>query len=414
MKPLRIGLITIGDEILSGRTQDTNASWLARYLFKKGFCLSSVVTAGDDRESLSRAMDFSLGNNEIVFTSGGLGPTEDDRTKKIVAQFFGLPLADSEVALGIVRGNYERQKKSWNPRSYYHQIPRSARPISNPVGLAPGLIIDQDDRLLLAAPGVPREFQAMVQGELFPYLRPRLPEGREQRMTIRSAGIEEEKIFLNSSLWDQLSRFGKVSSLPGSVGVDIIVHFDSHHLESKKKEIKALLEESFLRPYIWTWDERSLEEVIVDEAQRKNLSFSFAESCTGGLAGHRITNVPGASSVFLGSFVTYSNELKIKALGVRESTLRSHGAVSVEVANEMAHGARERAQSAVGLSFSGLAGPGGGGSEGRPVGMLAVSVATLGGVSGRISHAEGDRERRKWCFCRTGLLWLLETLKSLH
>ncbi len=415
---MSIGIIIIGDEVLLGRTQDTNTSWLGRYLFSQGLSLSLALTVGDDPQAIKDALNFMLKKVQLAVTSGGLGPTRDDITKQVLAEFFDAPLEENTKACEIVKKNYERHGKSWDSKSNnYHLIPRKFIPLNNPLGLAPGLAFKRDEKLILSAPGVPKEFQAMASKEFLSYL-PRTSSKRSpnnRKIIIRTSFIQEEEIFytITPKLWDRLSTFGKVSSLPNSTGVDILVMLrDRGNLASEsEKEIRQLLEHSPLQKYIWSWQDRRLEEIIVEKAQEKALTFCFAESCTGGLAASRITDVPGSSTVFMGSFVTYANNLKTNVLSVSSKTLSNTGAVSVSTVNEMAQAARKLSHAHAAISFSGIAGPSGGSIE-KPIGTVAISLATNQDVCGKLYRFQGDRSRLKQNFSQMGLLLLLRWIQN--
>ena len=412
-----IGLIVIGDEILWGRTRDTNTAWLGRYLFSQNLSLHFALSVGDHPQSIKTALHFMLAKVDIIITSGGLGPTRDDITKQVLADTFHTPLKECTKARAMAEANYNSRGKNWNPQSnHYHLIPKGFSPIHNPVGLAPGLSFQKDNNLILAGPGVPREFQSMFSTEFCPLIK-NLSGFKEEfsRLTIRTTGLSEEDLFYNLApdLWDQLRIFGKISSLPHPTGIDILITLQGTKADIKKKEqqIRSVLKKSPLYPSIWSWSDQSTEESIVEKAREKNLTFCFAESCTGGLAASRITDIPGSSDVFLGSFVTYSNQLKKSILGVQEKTLLNYGAVSVPTANEMAQLAREKSNAHMALAFSGIAGPGGG-SKSKPVGTVVISLATKNGVDGRPYRFQGERQQLKQYFAQMGLFLLHQQLKD--
>ena len=407
---ISVGFVAVGDELLQGRRAENNGAWLGRRLISQGLALHLATVVGDHGPAIASCLGSMLEQCRVVFVSGGLGPTEDDRTKEALAQTFGVPLVEDERAQALAKKHYESRGKAWHPgHNDYHLTPRGFTPVFNAKGLAPGFVHHRDGKLLLAAPGVPREFKAMVEGEFLPLLKAQgLLSSPSERVAVRTSGIAEEDIFqrLDPSLWEKLSRFGPVSSLPTTGGVDIAV---SLKVPGERKALEAILRESPLSPHIWSWEEGPLEELIVRRAQGPRKSFALAESCTGGLAACRITDVPGASEVFLGSFVTYANALKVSVLGVKEETLRAHGAVSGEVAREMAQGARERSGAHLALAFSGVAGPGGGTAE-TPVGSLHLGLVGPEGVRGQKCRFQGDRRELKERFVQAGLLLLLKAL----
>jgi len=229
---LNVSMIVIGDEILNGRTNDLNGSFLSRYLFKKGMNFKSLRFIHDDPADLIKAIDDSFKESDIVITSGGIGPTLDDKTKNILAQYFGKKIIERNDVAEVVTKNYSQFGRSWKPdQNFYHHFPEDFMAINNPRGLAPGIgYFDKNkQKLILAGPGVPREFTEIVELEFFPlikkYFEARLVENYQT--VIRTKNIPEEKIFfeLCPTLWSELSSFGKVSSLPHTIGIDIVTLF---------------------------------------------------------------------------------------------------------------------------------------------------------------------------------------------
>jgi len=234
--------------------------------------------------------------------------------------------------------------------------------------------------------------------------------------TVRTKRIPEEKIFRETAptLWGQLEQYGTVSSLPHIMGVDIGVKIkgaNTVELERKKSELRKIFESSPLMPNIWNFGTQSLEELIVGVANRKNISYGFAESCTGGLCSHRVTGISGSSQTFLGSVVCYSVAVKAKSLGVKTETLNNYGAVSEEAAKEMAVGVARSLNLDVGVSITGFAGPGGGSPE-KPVGTVYVGVHAQGKTQVFHYQFPGDREQLKQRFSQAALYLLLEELEK--
>src|SRR5690606_9678149 len=227
---MAIELIIIGDEILNGRTVDANMAWLAPWLFRRGLNLKHVTIVGDTREEILQAYETAWQRSKIIFTSGGIGPTKDDLTKAMMAEFAGKKLSEDAKAKAVVEDNYSRFGRQWTPElNSYHVVPEDFIITKNPNGLAPGLVWIDQGKALLAAPGVPREFENMVEQIFMPLLEEKgFPvTGEIAQVVCRTYGVPEEKIFgeLAPTLWGQLENFGKVSSLPHLTGVDIIVTF---------------------------------------------------------------------------------------------------------------------------------------------------------------------------------------------
>ncbi len=226
-KRMKLAMIIIGDEILSGRTADANGPWLTKFLASKGLELNEINIVHDDEELLVTALEKAFAHNDILLTTGGLGPTQDDKTKKVCANFFGKALKEDINAIDTVLVNYSRFDKKWTKENnFYHMFPESFTPINNPAGLAPGIFYQSGAKTLCCAPGVPREFQAMTEKEFWPRIKEAFSsELRKTTFSIRTVAIPEEVIFFDlcPGLWESLSAFGKISSLPHNIGVDIVI-----------------------------------------------------------------------------------------------------------------------------------------------------------------------------------------------
>lgn len=407
-------MLVIGDEILNGRTKDLNAQYLAKFLQKNGLHFKRAEFIRDDEIEFRSILTKALLDADIIITSGGIGPTLDDLTKKCLADYFSKPIEPSYEVEKVVTKNYERFMRTWVPgHNYYHHFPKDFLCFNNPKGLAPGLgfFDEKTKKLVLAAPGVPREFEAMVSEEFFPTIQ-NLFSHRLQKnyqTIVRTHSVPEEKIFgeLCPELWEDLSKFGKVSSLPHIIGIDIIVSYtgdDKTHLENQQK-IHNIFKNSNLKDHIWQFGNLDLNQLLLNTLLEKKITIGFAESCTGGLCSSKITDLSGASDVFMGSIICYSNEIKHNTLAVNKTTLEKHGAVSIEVAKEMALGAREKLGVDIAVSVTGIAGPLGG-SVDKPVGTVCFGVASKNHVWTYKHHMPGDRVKRKDRFSEYAL-WLL-------
>lgn len=415
--PLAVECIIIGDELLSGRTNDANGPVLARLCQRIGAQLRRVHVIGDDLTEIESTLKQASQNADIVVCSGGLGPTPDDRTKNALAQLLKVPLDDHAHARALLKVHYGRLKREWTQETnHYHLIPKGVTPIHNSKGLAPGLLAKNEDAVFLFLPGVPLEFEAMLEEHLLELASSLAPEMKARpTVTIRTHGVPEEKIFgqLCPGLWEQCESFGKLSSLPHYSGVDLVISAKEQMSEEAKNQweddIKKMIHSSALVDYVWQWGELSLPSYLLEKCREKKWTLGFAESCTGGLASSMITDIPGSSDVFLGSIICYANEIKQSLLGVKEQTLQEHGAVSTQCAQELAIGALETCSVDMAISFSGIAGPGGG-SEQKPVGTVAIAVATKEGVTSELFHFHGGRTHLKKRFAAKGMQMALKKL----
>ena len=421
----KTALIVIGDEILNGRTRDLNAHWLSTFLYEESFDLTTVLFIKDDESTIKSTLDFVLNHNKckLVITSGGLGPTIDDKTKNVISKYFQKNLIESEIAKKIVLKNYERFGRPWTPKlNHYHFIPDEMTALNNPVGLAPGLFWQNTQGQIIAcAPGVPQEFKEMLKQEILPKASSLLKKSQLKnfQVVIKTQGIPEEKIFneLCPSLWPDLEKFGKVSSLPQTIGIDIIVSIfcDEPTFIKVRNEIHHIILNSPLQQFVWQLGDSSLPDLVFNLAKEKKYTIAFAESCTGGLVSSKMTNLNGVSEVFWGSVICYDNSIKRNILNVKASTLQNFGAVSLEVASEMASGVLELCKVDFAVSITGIAGPAGGTIE-KPVGTVAIATAqrTNGKIVTKVNkyHFPGDRMRLKERFAEKALHDLYLNMKN--
>lgn len=415
---MNIGLLVIGDEILNGKISDLNAAWLTRFVQQTPLILKSVLFVKDDEKEMMDGLNYLRERSDIILTTGGIGPTKDDKTKEVMAKFHGKKLIENQDAKELAIKLYKKINREWSAdKSNYHMLPEGFIATDNPGGLAPGLVFNTEDKIYMSAPGVPREFQLMFEQVFLPIILERAGDDRKEYeiFNIRTHGIPEEKIFfeLCPTLWEELEVFGKVASLPQITGVDITLVLEKNNeIENKKNKIKSIVENSPLKESIWQYGMLSLPSFILEVAKSKKLTFSFAESCTGGLSSSRITDISGSSAAFLGGVVAYDNQVKIDLLGVKEETLKNNGAVSAQTAKEMAEGCRTHLKTDLAISYSGIAGPGGGSAE-KPVGTVAIGWATPHDSGSDLYHFHGDREKLKMRFSEKGLYKLLELINTI-
>lgn len=414
---LSVSMIVIGDEILNGRTTDLNGSWLSKYLFERGLQFKSLRFIRDNVDEINNALTAALNDSDIVITSGGIGPTLDDKTKNTLANYFGKKIIESPEVAQIVTDNYIRFGRTWTKETnHYHFFPEDFIATSNPKGLAPGITyFSEDKKLIMAGPGVPREFTEIVDLEFFPLIKKYFSERFEENFqtVIRTQGVPEEKIFfeLCPTLWSDLEKFGKVSSLPHTIGIDIVISYHgdaASHLVTQQK-IKELIMSTPLKDNVWQWGNKQISELVLEKAKNKKCTFAFAESCTGGLTSSKITDLPGSSAVFHGGIISYDNSVKENVLKVKSETLKNFGAVSIETAAEMARGARELLKTDFAVSITGIAGPTGGSPE-KPKGTVAIGFASKDKSGAHLFHFPGDRIRLKERFSDKALLTMLELM----
>jgi nicotinamide-nucleotide amidase len=398
----QVELITIGDELLLGFTVDTNAAHISRALAASGIEIVRRTTVGDEAEKIAQAVREALDRTGAVITTGGLGPTSDDLTKPAIARIFGREMKlDEAIAAKIEERWRTRFPNSVFPSTNRTQaeIPEGARILTNRHGTAPGIWLeDERGRWVAMMPGVPREMRGMLAEELLPAIEART-EGAGTVVlsgTMRTTGIAESAIaeLLGPGfLGDPQTELGSLplAYLPGVAGVDLRVTVKGRSQARAQELVKQAMVKlrSRVGAYAYGEDDADLAAVVIDRCRALKLRLAVAESCTGGLLGERLTNIPGSSDVFLGGVIAYHNDLKKELLGVRAEDLERNGAVSEQVALQMASGIRERTGADVGVSVTGIAGPGGGTPE-KPVGLVWIAVHSSEAKARRF-HVVGDR-----------------------
>lgn len=369
-------VINTGTELLLGDVLNSHLAFIAREIFPLGLRVDRQI-AVPDGAPIRTALEAEWSRAEIIFMTGGLGPTTDDITREITAEFLGLKLRhDAGVMAAISARARRRGFKLTDRTSRQADVPEGAIVLANENGSAPGLYLPPDASALKRSPhlfllpGPPRELQPMFMKSVLPILRMIVPEqSTADRRMYRITGIGESLV--EEAVGQRLLDLGEIEvgycARPGEVDLRVV---GEHSLLDRAEEIVT----TALGDNVFSRQDESLEEVVIKLLTRNKKTLAVAESCTGGFLAHRITNIPGASAAFLAGYVTYSNEAKEKMLGVDPKLISTHGAVSEEVARAMAEGARQRASASFGLSTTGIAGPSGG-SEEKPVGTVFVALA---------------------------------------
>ena len=402
MSSFQVELITIGDELLLGFTVDTNAAHISRTLAASGIEIVRRTTVGDDAEKIADAVREALDRTGAVITTGGLGPTSDDLTKPAIARIFGRGMKlDESIATQIEQRWRARFPTSAFPATNRTQaeIPEGARILTNRHGTAPGIWLEDDKgRWVAMMPGVPREMRGMLAEELLPAIKSRTkgPESVILSGTLRTTGIAESAIaqLLGPNfLGEPITELGSLplAYLPGVAGVDLRVTAKGLPPERAAKLVREAIVKLRDRvgAYAYGEDDADLAAVVLERCRALNLKLAVAESCTGGMLGERITSIPGSSDVFLGGVIAYHNDVKKGSLGVRAEDIERYGSVSEQVALQMAAGVREKTGADVGVSVTGIAGPGGGTAE-KPVGLVWIAVHGSDAKARRF-HVGGDR-----------------------
>jgi len=414
---MKIGLLIIGSEVLDGKISDLNTKILADFLRTNHLEITESMVARDNAESILNALQI-LSKHDVIITSGGLGPTKDDITKEILAKFTSNKLQYCEDAVKIAEANYGRFNRPFPGKEHgYCYLPENFIPLENSTGFAPAFYTKFNNSFIISGPGVPREFYSLLKDHFLTIVADKINKNELiDNVIIRTKNVPEEKIFgeVDPTLWDHLAQYGDVSSLPILMGVDVGVKVrakSNDEMAEKVQAVKKIFEASPVSKHIWHWGNESIEEKIVVLANQKKIRFGFAESATGGLCSHRVTNMSGASQSFMGSVICYDEKVKEHILGVKRETLEKHSAVSVECAQEMSQGLHKNFSLDIAISITGYAGPGGGNDK-FPVGTVCIGRTTKSGSSVEVLHLKGDREILKQRFSQAAMYALLEELEK--
>jgi nicotinamide-nucleotide amidase len=367
---MRVIVINTGTELLLGDVLNSHLSFIAREIFPLGLRVDRQITVPDG-EAIRNAVEESLGAAEIIFITGGLGPTTDDITREITADLLGLKLEhDPEILRAIQARAAQRGFRLTDRVARQADVPKGAKVLPNEHGSAPGLYLEKPGTHLFLLPGPPRELHPMFRKSVLPILRDIVPaETTTNRRMFRIAGMGES--IVEEAVGEQLQALPGLElgycARPGEIDLRLVG--ESSVLDEAERIVREKLGSA-----IYSTDGSDLEAAIVKLLTERKQTLAVAESCTGGYLAHRITNVSGASAIFLGGCVTYSNEAKVDMLGVERELIDRHGAVSKQVVQAMAEGARAKANSDFALATTGIAGPGGG-SEEKPVGTVFTALA---------------------------------------
>ena len=366
---MNVGLITIGNELLSGFTTDTNSAWIGQSVLEVGAEITWHMTIGDQYKHITAALDQVPEDIKVVLVTGGLGPTHDDITQKTLFKYFDVKPVFDEDYWNILNARMVKRARVMPEINKNQAIrPNKGSVIPNNSGSARGLHLNNDRMDVFAMPGVHREMKDMMSNTIVPWILDKTKSKIYVR-TLRTTGAMEsvlaEKLV---DVTDDTKRV-TVAFLPQFTGVDIRLTCPKNNpLIEIEKKIRDRVDK-----YVYATGAVNLEETVGDMLVKYGYTISTAESCTGGLIGHRFTNVPGSSKYYLGSVVCYNNNMKMKTLGVRQSTLKKFGAVSKQTATEMAKGVRDLFESDMAIAVTGIAGPGGS-TEGKPVGLVYITL----------------------------------------
>lgn len=393
---MKADLITIGDEILIGQIIDTNSAWMARKLNDEGIAVRQITSISDDHDHMLETLTDTSDKVDLVLITGGLGPTKDDRTKDAICQFFDTQLVSDENVLKHIEALLAPRGVQMNGLNRDQAlVPESAVVLHNRMGTAPGLWMEKDGCVFVFMPGVPFEMKTLVTEQILPCIRTRFKTTPIIHRTVLSQGLPESMLAERIADWeDNLPPFIKLAYLPNPMHIRLRLSASGEDRDMMNRVLDEKVEEllEIIPEQVFGFEDETLTGNIGKMLKQRNQTVGTAESCTGGNIAHFFTSDAGSSDYFRGSVVAYSNEVKEKVLGVPEKVLIEHGAVSAEVVEAMATGARKVLNVDYVVATSGVAGPTGGTPE-KPVGLVWIAVAGPDGVISKKYNFGNDRGR---------------------
>ncbi|SKC73981.1 competence/damage-inducible protein A [Maledivibacter halophilus] len=387
-------ILTVGTELLMGQIVNTNAAFLSKELNGLGINVLYHLTVGDNNDRLEKMFKNVLEISDLIITTGGLGPTQDDLTKETISKSLGRELVMHKPTYEKILSFFERINKEMSINNEKQAfVPEGSIILDNNNGTAPGFIIEENEKIIISLPGPPNEMKGIFLNSVMPYLLSK-SELKIKSKVLKFVGVGESKLetLLEDLITGQSNPTLATYAKSGEVSLRISAKAQTD------EEIEALINpiceeiEKRLREYIYSYDNESLEKVVADMLIGNNYSISLAESCTGGLLASKLTSIPGISNALDRSIVTYSNRAKHEELGVDKEILKKFGAVSEETAAAMAEGLRAITNSDICLSITGIAGPSGGTPE-KPVGLVYIAIATNKNTIIKKLNLNGDRNK---------------------
>lgn len=408
---MKAEIIAVGTEILLGDILNTNAQFLAQQLAELGIDVYYQTVVGDNPKRLEETLFSAFQRSDIIVTTGGLGPTEDDLTKEIGAKYFEEKLLLDERALGRIQKYFNKTGRVMTENNIKQAyVPENGIVLYNENGTAPGIIIEKNEKILVMLPGPPKETVPMFQNQVKPYLSKKNPFTFVSRV-LRVAGVGESA--METKVKDLIHQQDNPTIAPYAKGLESILRITAKARTEKEAEelISPVANQIYARlgNAVYGEGDTNLQTVVAELLIQKNKTIATAESCTGGMLAATLVDYPGISKVFLDGTVTYSNEAKMKRIGVKSETLDMFGAVSSQTAQEMAEGVAKTAGTSIGISTTGIAGPDGG-SEEKPVGLVYVGLYIDGKVFAKEFHFVGKRDKIRERAVYNALDWLRKEL----
>lgn len=403
---MKTALLTVGTEILFGQIVNTNAAFLSQELNNLGYDVMYHYSVGDNPKRLEDLIHFAFHDCDMVITTGGLGPTQDDLTKEVIAKAMGDEIVQNEQCLKDLLGKYEEMGRHMSENNLKQaNMPSKAIPLPNDQGTAPGFWLEKDGKIIIAMPGPPREMTNMFKKQVKPRLE-KMQDSVIYYKILRAFDLGESKMetvllpLINGQTDPTIATYAKEGECSLRIASKRATLEEAKvavsHMEAKVLDI--------IGNFVYSCNDEELIDVVGKMLIEKNISVSCAESCTGGLFAGALTDIPGISSIFDRGIVTYSNRAKIEELGVKAETLDKFGAVSEETACEMSAGLQKKTGSDLCISVTGIAGPGGG-TEEKPVGLVYIGIAYEGKVTAVKSQYRDVSRRWNRDYAVLNMLW---------
>ena len=392
---MKTAILTVGTEILFGQIVNTNAAFLSQELQNMGYDVMYHYSVGDNPGRLKELINFAFHDCDLILTTGGLGPTQDDLTKEVIAEAMGDVIVENEECMKALLDNYKKAGRTMTPNNLKQgYMPSRARVLPNDAGTAPGFALEKDGKLIISMPGPPREMKRMFELQVKPILESMQDSVIFYRI-IRTFGLGESSMetvllpLIDGQTDPTIATYAKEGEC------SLRVASKRATKEEAVAAVDRMIEDvnQLIGEYIYSYDDEDLVDVVGKLLLEKHITISCAESCTGGLFAAALTDIPGISEVFERGIVTYSNRAKMEELGVKAETLDKFGDVSPETACEMASGLAEKTGSDLCISVTGIAGPGGGTAE-KPVGLAYIGIAYKGQV--KAVKSQYRNVSRKW------------------
>jgi nicotinamide-nucleotide amidase len=413
---MNVSILSIGDELLIGQVVNTNASWMAELLNSIGFDIIEIRNIADKKEDLIRNLNQAREISDLILVTGGLGPTADDRTKEIIAEYFNTELVLHPPTLDHVRDFFTKiGKKITHSNELQAFVPKSCKVIPNKKGTAPGMHFEVNEKHFFFMPGVPGEMKHLMKDYVVPHFSNDNNIRKMYQKTVLTHGLGESFLADKIKKWEEsLAENISLAYLPSPGRVRLRLRADGENKDDLKNQLDSEIKklEEIIPDIIYGYDNDSMEGVVGKLLMQNSKSICTAESCTGGLIASKLTDVAGSSAYFKGSIIAYSNQAKMELLGVSEESLEKYGAVSEEVVIQMAKVARKKFNADFAISTSGIAGPDGGTTE-KPVGTVWIGFASENKSFAIKKQYSQERERNKlWTYRGALNILRLELLKN--